>query len=143
MRDAIIQEQDFYKNAIALYNLIDKKLPIPTDFPYPPGYDETAGSLYDVDKDKPGSREKLKAGADLHLQNRPADPGELLGYALPISSLVGDLVCLSGIQFICTEAGSPPTYYPVGIQEPKNVCSNYPVCHATCDEGGGGGGGGQ
>jgi len=136
MRDSMGQEATFYELAIAVYNLLDKGLPIPSDLNFPPGYDQNAGALYNKDMDHPLSRNRLEAGADLHMQNRPYDPAITgpLKYVLPPSSQVGDMVCLAGIQYIYTEDGE---YYPVGIQEPDDVCGVYGIQHPPCETGGG------
>ena len=136
MKEAMTQEETFYELAIAVYNLLDKGLPIPSDLEFPPGYDQNAGALYNKDMDHPLSRNRLESGADLHMQNRPYDAtiNESLKYVLPTSSQVGDMVCLAGVQYIYTEDGA---YYPVGIQEPDDVCNVYGIHHPPCETGGG------
>lgn len=132
MSTAMDNEKTFYELAIEVYNCLDKGIPIRADIPYPPGYDVDASALYNKDMDSPASKYQMQLKADLSLQDRPKDLSVTgpLPYILPENPKKGDLVCLSGVEFICDEFGE---FFPVGLQEPYEMsCLLFNSTHASC-----------
>lgn len=143
MKNAMIKEMDFCKTAISMYNQIDMGVTnlvglddlsiipgfdfetFPEGFPLPAG---VPAIKYSPDKDNPMSKHMLKLSSDLRMQNRPDDSTN------PTISAIGDTICIDGIVHVyCPLADGGNGYYPVGIQEPTDVCENYPLSHVSTE----------
>jgi hypothetical protein len=149
MKNAMEKEMDFCKTAISMYNQIDMGVTnlvglddlsiipgfdaetFPEGFPLPAG---VPAIEYSPDMDNPMSKHMLKLSSDLRMMNRPDD-------STNPSSIIGDMICIKGIVHVYSDDGDGSRYYPVGIQEPVDVCKNYPLSHVStetfkslCDE---------